>query len=69
MLDTTTHKQPQTTQNQEEQTNRTSFLCGIRSGNHNTEFRTLKHIIGQHKTLKKMSNVDPTKRPGCTLPK
>ena len=53
MLDTTTHKQPQTTQNREEKTNRTSFLCGNRSGNHNTELKTLKHIIGKHKTLKR----------------
>ena len=40
-LGTTTNKQPQTTQNQEEKTNKTSFLCGNRSGNHNTELKTL----------------------------
>ena len=27
-------------------------LCGNRSGHHDTELRSLKHIIGQHKTLK-----------------
>ena len=30
-------------------TNRTSCLCGNRNGYHNTELRTQKHIIGQHK--------------------
>ena len=30
--------------------NRTLFLCGNRNGHHNTE---LRHIIGQHKKLKR----------------
>ena len=34
-------------------TNRTSFLWDNRSGHHNTELRTQKHIIGQHKELKR----------------
>jgi hypothetical protein len=54
-LGTTTHKQPQTTENYEEKTNRTSFVCGNRSRHHNTELRTLRHIIGQHKTLKRLA--------------
>jgi hypothetical protein len=61
MLDTTTHKQPQTTQNQEEKTNRTSFLCENRSRHLNTELRTLRHIIGQHKTLKILATRTPPK--------
>ena len=60
-MGTTTHKQPQTTQNQEEKTNRTSFLCGNRNGNHKTELKTLRHIIGQHKTLKKLVTRTPPK--------
>ena len=50
-MGTTTHKQPQTTQNPEEKTNITSFLCGHRGGNHNTELITLR----QHKTLKRLA--------------
>jgi len=34
-------------------TNRTSFLCGNRNGHHNMELRTWKHIIGQHKKIKR----------------
>ena len=29
-------------------TNRTSFLCENRSGHHNTELRTSRHMIGQN---------------------
>ena len=34
-------------------TNRASFLCGNRDGHHNTELETQRHIIGQHKKLKR----------------
>ena len=33
----------------EVKTNRVSFLFGNRNGHHNTELRTQRHIIGQHK--------------------
>jgi hypothetical protein len=36
----------------EVKTNRTSFVCGNCNGHHNTELRTNRHIIGQHKKLK-----------------
>ena len=39
--------------------NRTSFICGNRNGNHNTELKAWWHIIGQHK---KVSIKDPTKQ-------
>jgi hypothetical protein len=56
VLDTTMHNQTQITQIRQEpsykqlkaKTNRPSFLLGIRSGHHNTEFRTYRHMIGQH---------------------
>ena len=63
-LGTTTHKQPQITQYQEETTNRTSFLRGNRSRYHNTELRTLRHIMGQHKTLKKNEQRGPHQKTG-----
>ena len=34
-------------------TNRTSLLCGYRNGHQNTELRMLRHIIEQHKNLKR----------------
>ena len=36
----------------EERTNRTLLLCEYRNGHHNTELRTQRHIIEQHKQLK-----------------
>ena len=55
-LDTTIRKQTQITLIRHEpsykqlgvKTKRTSFVCG----NHNTEPKTCRHIIGEHKTLK-----------------
>ena len=44
-------------------TNRTSFLCGNRNVHHNTELRTYTLNRTTRKT-KKMSNTDPTKKPG-----
>jgi len=49
----------------EVKTNRTSLLCGNRSGHHNTKLRTKRNKIGQHKKiLKTMTNTDLTKIPG-----
>ena len=39
------------------------FLCGNHNGHHRTESRTQRHIIGEYKNKKKMSNTDPTKNP------
>ena len=72
VLDTTIHKQTQITYTSNEpsykqlkvKTTRTSFPRGNRNGHHNTGPRTQRHIIGQHKKTKKMSNTDPTKNPG-----
>ena len=35
-------------------------------GHHNTELRTQRHIIGQDKKTKKISNTEPNKNPGWT---
>ena len=43
-----------------EKTNRT---CGNRNGHHNTELRTYRHIIAQHKNTGMISNTDPIKTP------
>jgi hypothetical protein len=41
----------------EAKTNRTLFLCGNRNGHHNTEPRTKRPILGQHKKLKLLSTI------------
>jgi len=33
---------------------RTSFSCGNRKGQHNTEHKTYRHIIGQDRKLKRL---------------
>jgi hypothetical protein len=44
--------------------NRTSIPYRNRNGHLNTELITQRHIIGQHKTNFKISNTDPTNKPG-----
>jgi hypothetical protein len=39
------------------------MLCGIRKGHHNTQ---LRHIIGLHKKLKRLTTRTPTENPGVT---
>ena len=70
VLDTTMCKQIQITYIRQQpsykqlkvETNRTSFVCGNRHRHHNTELRTYRNKIGQHKKINgKMGNTDPTK--------
>jgi hypothetical protein len=46
----------------EVKTNRASLSCGNRYLHYNTELRTLRHIIGQRKKQRKLSNTDPTQK-------
>jgi hypothetical protein len=47
----------------EVKTNRTSFLCGNRNGQHNTELRTQRHAIGQHTKKERWATRIPQKKP------
>jgi hypothetical protein len=40
-------------------TNRTWFLCGKRGRHHNIGLRTQRHMIGQHKRLKRWAARNP----------
>jgi hypothetical protein len=52
------HTQTQTNTNNVNKTNRTSFLCGNRNGHHN-----IKTYNNATQKTKKMSSMDPTKKP------
>ena len=69
VLDTTRRKQTQITSISHEpsyeqlelKTTRTSFLCDNRNGLHNSELRTQRNRIGQHKKLKRAATRIPPK--------